>query len=106
MSRRVQPLDGFLWALSDATIDALDLDTAGHVPWWPPERSEVTLHRILVHMLAETDRHAGQADIVRELIDGAAGLSAGNDNLAPGDAAWWSAYHARLQYVAEQFTRG
>ena len=94
-----------VWALSDATIDALDLDTVGHVPWWPPERSEVTLHRILVHMLAETGRHAGQADIVRELIDGAAGLSAGNDNLAPGDAAWWESYHARLQHAAEQFER-
>ena len=92
-----------VWALSDATIDALDLDAIGHVPWWPPEPSEVTLQRVLVHMIAETDRHVGQADIVRELIDGAAGLSAGNDNMAPGDAAWWSEYHARLQSVADRF---
>src|SRR4051812_29295929 len=54
------------WAHSDATIDALPLDAPGHVPWWPPERREVTLQRILVHMLAETNRHNGQADIVRE----------------------------------------
>ena len=73
------------WAHSDATIGALGLDAIGHVPWWPENRSEVTLHKILVHMIAETDRHAGQADIVRELIDGAAGLRAGNDNMAPGD---------------------
>ena len=66
-----------VWAHSDATIDALALDAIGHVPWWPPERNEVTLHRILVHMIAETNRHAGHADIVRELIDGAAGLRAG-----------------------------
>ena len=46
------------WANSDATIDALTLDAQGHVPWWPAERNEVTLHRILVHMLAETNRHA------------------------------------------------
>ena len=51
----------------------LSLDALGQVPWWPAERSEVTLHRILIHMIAETNRHAGHADIVRELIDGAAG---------------------------------
>ncbi|WP_219813284.1 DUF664 domain-containing protein, partial [Rathayibacter sp. AY1A3] len=32
-------------------------------------------HRILVHITAETHRHAGHADIVRELIDGRAGWS-------------------------------
>src|SRR2546430_2586948 len=72
-----------VWVHSDATIDALELDAVGHVPWWPEDRREVTLHRILVHMLAETHRHAGHADIVRELIDGAAGLRDGNDNMAP-----------------------
>ena len=44
----------------------------------------MTLHRILVHMIAETDRHAGHADIVRELIDGTVGLRQDNDNMAPG----------------------
>ena len=52
------------------------------------DRSEVTLHRILVHMIAETDRHAGHADVVRELIDGAAGLRDGTDDMASGDEAW------------------
>jgi len=28
---------------------ALDLDVTGHVPWWPAERSEVTLHQILLY---------------------------------------------------------
>lgn len=91
------------WAHSDATVDALPLDAVGHVPHWPADRSEVTLHRILVHMIAETDRHAGHADIVRELIDGAAGLRADNDNLPPGDPAWWTGYRARLQRVAEEY---
>jgi Protein of unknown function (DUF664) len=72
------------------------------VPWWPGNRSEVTLHKILVHMIAETDRHAGQADIVRELIDGAAGLRAGNDNMAPGDSAWWEGYRSRLELAARE----
>jgi uncharacterized damage-inducible protein DinB len=73
------------WAHSDATIYALELDAIGLVPHWPPERREVTLHQILVHMIAETHRHAGHADIVRELIDDAVGLRADNDNMAPGD---------------------
>jgi uncharacterized damage-inducible protein DinB len=89
-----------VWAHSDATIDALALDDIGRVPWWPPERSEVTLHQILVHMIAETNRHAGHADIVRELVDGAVGLRADNDNMAPGDAAWWADYRNRLERAA------
>jgi uncharacterized damage-inducible protein DinB len=76
-----------IWAHSDATIDALDLDAPGLVPWWRPETRNVTLHRILVHVIAETHRHAGQADIVRETIDGAAGLSDGNSNLPETDPA-------------------
>jgi hypothetical protein len=90
------------WAHSDATIGALALDDIGHVPWWPENRSEVTLHKILVHMIAETDRHAGQADIVRELIDGAVGLREGNDNMAPGDQAWWEGYRNRLERAAHE----
>lgn len=91
-----------VWAHSDATIDALDLDATGQVPWWPEERRQVTLHRILVHMIAEADRHAGHADIVRELIDGAAGLRADASNLPPGDHAWWEAYRAKLEDAARQ----
>jgi hypothetical protein len=70
------------------------------VPWWPPERTVVTLHRILVHMIAETNRHAGHADIVRELLDGADGMRADNDNMAPGDEAWWAGYRNRLERAA------
>ncbi len=92
-----------VWAHADATIAALDLDAVGHVPWWPPERNEVTLHRILVHMIAETHRHAGHADVVRELVDGAAGLRAGNSNLPEGDADWWAGYRDRVQRAAEHF---
>jgi uncharacterized damage-inducible protein DinB len=91
-----------VWAHSDATIEALPLDAIGQVPWWPPDRREVTLHRILVHMIAETDRHAGHADIVRELVDGAVGLRVDNDNMAPGDRAWWESYRSRLERVAKE----
>lgn len=89
-----------VWRHSDATIEAVALDAVGQVPWWPPDRRHVTLHRVLVHMISETERHAGHADIVRELVDGSVGLRAGNENLAPGDAEWWKDYRARLEAVA------
>jgi uncharacterized damage-inducible protein DinB len=89
-------------ANSDATIEALDLDSPGRVPWWRPGRQDVTLHRILVHMIAETHRHAGHADIVRELVDGAAGVAAANSNLPDGDPAWWAGYRDRVEQAARQ----
>jgi hypothetical protein len=91
-----------VWAHSDATIEALPLDGIGHVPWWPPEHSEVTLHLILVHMIAETHRHAGHSDIVRELIDGAVGWQEHDDNLPPVDRDWWGTYRSRLERVARE----
>jgi uncharacterized damage-inducible protein DinB len=95
-----------VWAHSDATIDALALDAIGGVPWWPEDRRQVTLHRILVHMTAETHRHAGHADIVRELIDGAVGMREGSDNMAPGDQAWWESYRSRLEQAAREAVTG
>ena len=38
--------------------------------------AEVPLFTILVHLLAETSRHAGHADILREQLDGAVGTDA------------------------------
>jgi|SRR5690554_4318472 len=99
-------LYGRVAAHSDATIDALELDAPGRVAWWHPERRSVTLHQVLIHMIAETHRHAGHADIVRELIDGAAGLRKGNDNLPAVDREWWGAYRARLEQVAREAGKG
>jgi uncharacterized damage-inducible protein DinB len=91
------------WAVADATIQALPLDAPGSVPWWHPDHRGVTLHRVLVHVIAETHRHAGHADIVRELVDGTSGLRADNDNLPPGvDRAWWGSYRDRLEAVARE----
>ncbi|WP_250006373.1 DinB family protein [Actinoplanes sp. M2I2] len=64
-----------VWAHSDATITALAIDSPGHVPWWP--RPDVKLFTILVHVLTETSRHAGHADILREQLDGSTGFMAG-----------------------------
>lgn len=86
---------------SDATIEAIALDAHGEVAWWPPERREVTLQQVLVHMIAETHRHAGHADIVRELIDGSAGHSSQSDNMP--DEIDWTAYRERVQGIADGF---
>ena len=91
-----------VWTHSDATVAELDLDAPGHVPWWG-EHGDVTLHEVLVHMIDETSRHAGHADVVRELIDGVAGLRKPGDNLPEQDANWWTAYRERLQRTAERF---
>lgn len=87
-------------AHADATIAALDPDTTGYVSWWRPESNRPTLHRVLVHVIAETNRHAGHADIVRELIDGTTGLRPDNSNLPPVDREWWREYRDRLERVA------
>ncbi|MEU7279953.1 DinB family protein [Streptomyces sp. NPDC045431] len=93
------------WAHADATIDALPLDAVGRVPWWPDDRDEVTLHQAVVRVLADTHRHAGHADILRELLDGAVGVKQGNDSMAPGDAAWWEEYRGRLERTAREADR-
>jgi uncharacterized damage-inducible protein DinB len=95
-----------VWVHSDATVEALELDATGRVPWWRPDRQVISLHRVLVHVIAETHRHAGQADIVRELVDGAAGWRRGSSNLPSDDPSWWSAYRDRLTEVARQFRDG
>jgi len=89
-----------VWAHSDATIEALELDATGTVPWWPADVNSVSLHRMLVHMIAETNRHAGHADLVRELIDGSSGLRADNPNIPDADAQWWIEYRQRLERTA------
>jgi uncharacterized damage-inducible protein DinB len=90
------------WQHSDMTIESLALDATGQVSWWPQERREVTLHRVLVHVIAETHRHAGHADIVRELVDGSAGLRADNSNLPDAEPSWWEGYRERVEVAARE----
>ena len=56
-------------ARSRAVAASIDLDHV--VPH--PQLGEVSLRWILVHMIEETARHAGHADILRELTDGESG---------------------------------
>jgi hypothetical protein len=90
-----------VWLHSDATIEELALDARGTVPWWPEERSHPTLHTLLVHAIQETARHAGHADIIRESIDGAAGLLEGVSNLPPeAGAAEWKRHYDKVASIA------
>ena len=97
-SAEIIDLHHYSAAHSDATVAALDLDATGVVPWWRPERREVTLHQILVHVIDETARHAGHADILRELIDGQAGN--GDGNIPGPDEIDWVGYRARVEEAA------
>ena len=92
-----------VWTHADATLDLLALDTPGHVSWWRETSNPVSLGRILVHVTAETHRHAGHADIVRELVDGSVGHREGNDNMAAVDDTWWRPYRDHLESVARTY---
>ena len=41
------------------------------VPWFPDDVEAWSVRWVLLHLIEETARHAGHADIVREAIDGA-----------------------------------
>ncbi|WP_432847828.1 DinB family protein [Amycolatopsis sp. CA-161197] len=86
-----------VWAHSDATIAALDIDSPGHVPWWP--RPQVMLFNVLVHLLAETSRHAGHADILREQLDGSTGTAA-DYATRQRDAAFWEVRRIQIEQAA------
>jgi hypothetical protein len=87
-----------VWEHADATIDTLAIDAPGHVPWWP--RPDVKLFNILVHILTETNRHAGHADILREQLDGAVGTAAQSTALQEYDAAYWQNHCAKIEQAA------
>ena len=90
-----------VWSFADATIEDLPLEAPGRVPWWSDERNPVTLQRILVHVIVDLARHVGQADILREKIDGRAGLRADVTNLPEHQD--WQEYVAKLSRLAERF---
>ena len=86
------------WKHSDATITALAIDSPGQVPWWP--RPDVRLFNILVHLLNDTQRHAGHADILREQLDGAVGTDANYPSAPEYDAAFWQDRRAKIEHAA------
>jgi uncharacterized damage-inducible protein DinB len=58
-----------------AVIDTVDLDAAvpvpRDVPWFPKDVPAWSVRWVVFHLIEELARHAGQADIIRETIDGA-----------------------------------
>jgi hypothetical protein len=54
-------------------IDDLDLPVPvpRDAPWFPPDIEAWSLRWVLLHLIEESARHAGHADIVRESLDGA-----------------------------------
>ena len=68
-------------------------------------QNQLTLHHALVRVATETARHAGHADIVRELIDGAVGWTPATSNLPDADQPWWQTHHDRVETAARQAAR-
>ena len=61
---------------TDAVIDGIaDLGQAvpvpKGVPWFPADVEAWSVRWVLLHLVEETARHAGHADLIRESIDGA-----------------------------------
>ncbi|MFD7093319.1 DinB family protein [Streptomyces xanthophaeus] len=86
------------WGHSDATIDELPLDAPGRVPWWPEPHADTNLFAIMVHVLGESIRHAGQADVLREGVDGRAGLRAEHERQIDEEAR--AAHCAKIERAA------
>lgn len=86
-------------AHSDSVLAEVGLDAQANVPWWPEDVRATTAAALLARVLKDTAMHAGQMQILRELIDG----QAGSDQRDAGDEAWWRSYTGRLEEVASQF---
>ncbi|MFT4085358.1 MAG: DinB family protein [Nocardioides sp.] len=92
-----------VWEFSDAAIDGLPLDATGAPPWWGPAAdNQVTLQHMLVRVIDDLARHLGQADVIRESVDGAVGLDPLHPNI-PDDGFDWAAYLAKLTRIARRF---
>jgi hypothetical protein len=85
---------------ADATIAALEIDAPGLVPWWP--RPNVKLFNVLVHVLTETHRHAGHADILREQLDGSVGFDTESVSSAPTYTDFWEIHRATIEQSAKE----
>lgn len=91
-----------VWDHVDATIAALQIDSAGFVPWW---NEDVQLFNVMVHRLSDTTRHAGHADILREQLDGSVGVDPSNRPSPGRDAQFWTARTTELERIAAASSR-
>ncbi|MER7250439.1 DinB family protein [Kribbella sp. NPDC000426] len=72
-------------------VEELDLETLGT----HHSGSTVTLREMVLTVLLDTTRHAGHADVVRELVDGRVG-SRPADPMSPDDPEYLRMYRARM----------
>ncbi len=102
---RTEVIDRYLRVCqhSDKTISELPIHALGHVPTWP--RPEVKLFNIMVHVLTETTRHAGHADILREYIDGKVGFDAVTAGFLERGPEYWEDHCAKIERAAEKSTQ-
>lgn len=86
-----------VWDHVDSTIDSLQIDSPGFVPWW---NEDVQLFNVMVHRLSDATRHAGHADIVREQLDGSVGAEPLDTPGHGRDEQFWNARRAELERIA------
>lgn len=86
---------------SDLVLGELGPHAPATVPWWPEASRTTTLGALLARVLKDTAMHAGQLQVLRELIDG----RAGSDRDSLGDDHWWAGYTAMLEGIAAGFRR-
>jgi hypothetical protein len=84
---------------ADTVLSEVGLEASASVPWWPEDSRLTTAGSLLSRVLKDTAMHAGQLQILRELIDGRAGA----DRADAGDDQWWSAHTERLELLARRF---
>lgn len=73
------------------SVEELELDTPGT----DHTGAAVTLRSMVLTVLLDTTRHAGHADVVREMLDGRVGSREG-DPMSPDDEEYLRMYRARI----------
>lgn len=68
------------------------------MPWWPEPCPNTNLFAVLVHVLGESNRHAGHADILREGLDGRTGVRPEHEKQIDEEAR--AAHCAKIELAA------
>jgi len=92
-------------AFCEQSIASLPLDAPAEVPWWI-RRRHTTLEQLMIHMIAETSRHAGHLDIVREQLDGFTGLRPEAPNLPPYSTTQWEQQYTKINQLSQTLDAG
>jgi uncharacterized damage-inducible protein DinB len=95
-----------VWTFADRTIESRPLDAPGRVPWWRQGHQDVTLHTVILHVTCDLARHAGHADILREQLDGTAGMRPGDPNVVERDLAHLEERRSRIEADARAAAGG